>query len=46
VRRQQAEAIENHENEYIRSKGQGEVRNGKFKRLKVCSGQAYDSSSD
>jgi hypothetical protein len=44
--RQQAEVIQNHENEHIRSIGQGEVRNRKYKRLKLDSGQAYNRSSD
>jgi hypothetical protein len=30
----------------VRGIGQGEARHGKYKRLKLCSGQAYDSSCD
>jgi hypothetical protein len=44
--RQQAEAIQNHENEHVRSIGQGEARQRKYKRLKLGGGQAYDRSSD
>jgi hypothetical protein len=45
VSRQQAEVIQNHENEHVRSKGQGEARHRKYKRLKLGGGQSYDSSS-
>jgi hypothetical protein len=38
--------IQNHENEHVRSMGQGEARRMKYKRLKLGSGQAYDRSSD
>jgi hypothetical protein len=44
--RQQAEVIQNHENEHVRSKRQGEVRCSKYKWLKLGGGQAYDSLSD
>jgi hypothetical protein len=46
--RQQAEIIQNHENEDVRSIGQGEARHRKYeyKRLKLGGGQAYDGSSD
>jgi hypothetical protein len=44
--RQQAEVIQNHENEHVRSIGQGRTRHGKYKRLKLCGGQAYNRSSD
>jgi hypothetical protein len=44
--RQQAEVIQNHENEYVRGRGQGEARHRKYKRLKLGGGQAYDCSSD
>jgi hypothetical protein len=44
--RQQAEVIQNHENEHVRSIGQGEARHIKYKRFKLSSGQAYDRSSD
>jgi hypothetical protein len=36
----------NHENEHVRSIGQGESRHRKYKRLKLGGGQAYDRSSD
>jgi hypothetical protein len=44
--RQQAKVVQNHENEHFRSIGQGEVRHGKYKRLKLGDGQAYDRSGD
>jgi hypothetical protein len=44
--RQQAEVIQNHDNENVRTIGQGEARHGKYKRLKLGGGQAYDRSSD
>jgi hypothetical protein len=44
--RQQAEGIQNHENEHVRSIGQGEARRRKYKRLKRGGGQAYDRSSN
>jgi hypothetical protein len=44
--RQQAEVIQNHENENVRSIGQGEARHRKYKKLKLGGGQAYDRSSD
>jgi hypothetical protein len=44
--RQQAEVIQNHENEHVRSIGQGEDRHRKYKRLKLGRGQAYDRLSD
>jgi hypothetical protein len=44
--RQQAEVIQNHENEHVRGTGQGEARHGKYKRLELGGGQAYDRSSD
>jgi hypothetical protein len=44
--RQQAEVIQNHENENVRTMGQGEARHRKYKRLKLGGGQAYDHSSD
>jgi hypothetical protein len=46
VCRQQAEVIQNHENEHVRSIGQDKGRQRKHKRLKLGDGQAYDSSSD
>jgi hypothetical protein len=44
--RQQAEVIQNHENEYVRSIGHGEARHIKYKRFKIGGGQAYNRSSD
>jgi hypothetical protein len=44
--RQQAEVIQNHENEHIRSIGQGEEIHRKYKRLKLADGQAYAGSGD
>jgi hypothetical protein len=44
--RQQAEDIQNHDNECVRSIGQGEARHRKYKRLKLCGGKAYDRSGD
>jgi hypothetical protein len=44
--RQKVEIIQNHENEHIRSTGQGEARYRKYKNLKVGSGQAYNCSND
>jgi hypothetical protein len=43
--RRQAEVIRNHENPNVRAIGQGEPRHGKYKRLKLGGGQAYDRSS-
>jgi hypothetical protein len=44
--KQQAEIIQNHENEHVRSIGQGEAGHRKYKRLKLGGGHAYDRSSD
>jgi hypothetical protein len=44
--RQQAEVIQNHENEHVRSIGQGEARRRKYKKLKLGCGQAYGRSID
>jgi hypothetical protein len=33
-------------NEHVRGIGQGEARRGKYKRLKLGGGEAYDRSSD
>jgi hypothetical protein len=44
--RKQADDIQNHENEHVYSIGQREARHGKYKRLKLGGGQAYDRSSD
>jgi hypothetical protein len=41
---QQAEVIQNHDNENVRNIGQGEARQGKYKRLKLRGGKAYDRS--
>jgi hypothetical protein len=38
--------IQNHDNENVRTIGQGEPRHRKYKRLKLGGGQAYDRSSD
>jgi hypothetical protein len=43
--RQQAEVIQNHDSENVRTIGQGEARHRKYKRLKLGGGQAYDRSS-
>jgi hypothetical protein len=43
--RQQREVMQNHENDHVRSIGQGEARHRKNKRLKFGGGQAYDRSS-
>jgi hypothetical protein len=44
--RQQAEVIKNHDNENVRTIGNGEARHRKYKRLILGGGQAYDRSSD
>jgi hypothetical protein len=44
--RQQAEAIQNHENANVLNTGQREARHRKYKRLKLGGGQAYDCSRD
>jgi hypothetical protein len=44
--RQRAEVIRYHETANVRNIGKGELRHWKYKRLKLCGGQAYDSSSD
>jgi hypothetical protein len=45
--RQQAEVVQNHKNELVRSVGQGESRcRIYYKRLKLGGGQAYDRLSD
>jgi hypothetical protein len=43
--RKQAEVIQNHENEHVRSIGQGETRHRKYKSLNG-GGEAYNRSSD
>jgi hypothetical protein len=42
---QQAEVVQNHKNENVRSIGQGKARHRKYKRLKLGSGHVYDCSS-
>jgi hypothetical protein len=44
--RQQGKVIQNHENEHVRSKGQSVAKHRKYKRLKLCGGQAYDHTRD
>jgi hypothetical protein len=44
--RQQAEVIQNHDNENVRTNGQGKACHRKYRRLKLDGGQAYDRSSD
>jgi hypothetical protein len=44
--RQQAEVIQNHDNENVRTIEEGEARHRKYKRLKLGGGQAYDRSSE
>jgi hypothetical protein len=44
--RQQAEVIQNHDNEHVRSIGQGEAIHKKYKKLKLGGGQAYYRSSE
>jgi hypothetical protein len=40
-----AEVIQNHDNQNVRSIGQGETPHRKYKRLKLGGGQVYDRSS-
>jgi hypothetical protein len=44
--RQHAEVIQNHDNENVRTTGQGKAHHRKYKRLKLGGGQAYDRSID
>jgi hypothetical protein len=44
--RQQAEVIQNHDNDNVRTIGQGEAHHRKYRSLKLGGGQAYDRSSD
>jgi hypothetical protein len=44
--RKQAEGIQDHENEHVRSIRLGDARHRKYKRLKLGGGQAYVRSSD
>jgi hypothetical protein len=44
--RQQAEALQKHEDEHVRRIGEGEARHGKYKKLKLGGGHSYDASSD
>jgi hypothetical protein len=46
LRRLQAEVVQNHENEHVRSMGKGEARNRKYKKRKLSSGQGYYRSND
>jgi hypothetical protein len=46
VCRRQAEVIQNHENEHVRSIRQGEERQRKYIKLKFGGGQTCDRSSD
>jgi hypothetical protein len=43
--RQKAEVIQNHEHANVRDIGEGELRQRKYKRLKLGGGQAYGRSS-
>jgi hypothetical protein len=44
--RQQAEVIQIHDNENVRTIGQGEALHRKYKRLNLGGSQAYDRSCD
>jgi hypothetical protein len=44
--RQQAEVIQNHDNENVRTIGQGETSQRKYRGLELGGGQEYDRSSD
>jgi hypothetical protein len=44
--RRQAEVIQDHENQHVRSTREGEAIYRKYKRLKIGVGQPYDRSSD
>jgi hypothetical protein len=44
--RQQAEVIQNHDNENVRTIGQGEARHRKYRRLNLGGRQTYERSSD
>jgi hypothetical protein len=44
--RQQAEVIQNHKNEHVRSIGQGEAKHRKYKMLNLGGVKKYDRSSD
>jgi hypothetical protein len=44
--RKEAEVIQNHENEYVRCRGQGEAGHRKYERLNLGGGQAYNRSND
>jgi hypothetical protein len=44
--RQEAETILSHDSENVYYIGQGEARHGKYKRLNLAGGHAYDRSSD
>jgi hypothetical protein len=45
VYRKQAEVIQNHLNPNVHAIGQGEAMHRKYKRLKLCGGQACHRSS-
>jgi hypothetical protein len=44
--RQQAEVIQNHDNEHVRSIRKGKTWHRKYKKLKLGGSKAYDCSSD
>jgi hypothetical protein len=44
--RQQAEVMQNHDNENVRTTGQGEARHRKYRRFTLGGGQENDRSSD
>jgi hypothetical protein len=46
LRRKQAEAMRNNENEHVRAIGQGEAIHRKYKRPQLGGGQSYDRSSN
>jgi hypothetical protein len=43
---QQVEVTQNHENEHVRSTGQGEARHRRYMGLKLGGGEAYNCLSD
>jgi hypothetical protein len=40
----QAASIQNHENVNVHNNGKGKTQYRKYKKLKLCGGQAYDQS--
>jgi hypothetical protein len=45
--RQEAEVIQNHHHcTHVRNTGQGEAQHGRYKRLILCGGQAFERSND